>query len=168
MYVYVLHLHESIHVYVFDSVYLYVSIYVCVLSVYIHRLVFWFIRRQANLRKYIAHVYNWFEKNELSNTFWAIYIWYLSINVFVCFRRITGIKRNWLWTVFQEFRHHPSLVINYDLYVFWSESVSCSVVSLCNPINCTLPGSSVHGILEARILEWIAILFSRGTFPLRD
>ena len=31
-----------------------------------------------------------------------------------------------------------------------------------------LPGSSVHGILEARILEWIAILFSRGSFPLRD
>ena len=35
-------------------------------------------------------------------------------------------------------------------------------------MDCSLPGSSVHGILEARILEWIAILFSRGTFPLRD
>ena len=33
----------------------------------------------------------------------------------------------------------------------------------CNPMNCSLPGSSVHGILQARILEWVAISFSRGT-----
>ena len=30
-----------------------------------------------------------------------------------------------------------------------------------NPMNCTLPGSSVHGVLQARILEWVAISFSR-------
>ena len=30
----------------------------------------------------------------------------------------------------------------------------------CNPMNCSLPGSSVHGILQARILEWVAISFS--------
>ena len=30
---------------------------------------------------------------------------------------------------------------------------------------CSLPGSSVHGILQARILEWVAIPFSRGIFP---
>ena len=33
---------------------------------------------------------------------------------------------------------------------------------LCNPMDCRSPGSSVHGILQARILEWVAILFSRG------
>ena len=32
---------------------------------------------------------------------------------------------------------------------------------------CSLPGSSVHGILQARILEWVAISFSRGPFPPR-
>ena len=32
---------------------------------------------------------------------------------------------------------------------------------LCNPVDCSLPGSSVHGILQARILEWVAIPFSR-------
>ena len=36
---------------------------------------------------------------------------------------------------------------------------------LWNPIDCHLPGSSVHGILQARILEWIAIPFSRGSNP---
>ena len=35
--------------------------------------------------------------------------------------------------------------------------------SLCNPMDCSLPGSSVHGILQARILEWFAISFSRGS-----
>ena len=33
--------------------------------------------------------------------------------------------------------------------------------TLCNPMNHSPPGSSVHGILQARILEWIAISFSR-------
>ena len=43
-----------------------------------------------------------------------------------------------------------------------TSSVSHSVVStLCDPMNCSLPDSSVHGILQARILEWIAIPFSR-------
>ena len=35
-------------------------------------------------------------------------------------------------------------------------------------MDCSLPGSSVHGILQARVLEWIAILFSRGTSQPRD
>ena len=34
--------------------------------------------------------------------------------------------------------------------------------TLYDPIDCSLPGSSVHGILQARILEWIAVPFSRG------
>ena len=35
-----------------------------------------------------------------------------------------------------------------------------SCPTLCNPVDCSLPGSSVHGILQARILEWVAITFS--------
>ena len=35
--------------------------------------------------------------------------------------------------------------------------------TLWDPIDCSLPGSSVHGILQARILECVAILFSRGS-----
>ena len=38
---------------------------------------------------------------------------------------------------------------------------SLSHVRLCNPVDCSLPGSSVHGILQARILEWVAISFSK-------
>jgi len=40
--------------------------------------------------------------------------------------------------------------------------------TLCDPMNCSLPGSSVHGILQARRLEWVAIPFSRGSSQLND
>ena len=38
--------------------------------------------------------------------------------------------------------------------------VAQSCLTLCNPMDCSLPGSSVHGILQAGILEWVAISFS--------
>ena len=38
----------------------------------------------------------------------------------------------------------------------------------CDPMDCSPPGSSVHGILQARILEWAAISSSRGSPPPRD
>ena len=42
--------------------------------------------------------------------------------------------------------------------------VSQSCLTLSDPMDYSLPGSSVHGILQARILEWAAIPFSRGSF----
>ena len=41
-----------------------------------------------------------------------------------------------------------------------------SCPTLCDPTDCSLPGSSVHGILQARILEWVAIPFFQGIFPI--
>ena len=46
--------------------------------------------------------------------------------------------------------------------------VAQSCPTLCDPVDCNLLGFSVHGILQARILEWIAISFSRGSSPPRD
>ena len=40
--------------------------------------------------------------------------------------------------------------------------------TLCNPMDCSLPGFSVHGILQARIPEWVAFSFSRGASWPRD
>ena len=45
--------------------------------------------------------------------------------------------------------------------------VTQSCPTLCDPMDFSLPGSSVHEILQARILEWVAILFSRGSSLLR-
>ena len=43
-----------------------------------------------------------------------------------------------------------------------------SCVQLCNPMDYSLPGSTVHGIFQARILEWVAIAFSRRSSRSRD
>ena len=61
--------------------------------------------------------------------------------------------------------------LNYlgTLPIFWCESISCSVVfSSCDTMDCSPPCSSVHGVLQARILEWIAISFSGVSFRPRD
>ena len=47
-------------------------------------------------------------------------------------------------------------------------SVDQSCLTLCDPMDCSPSGSSVHEILQARILEWVAISSSRGAFWLRD
>ena len=40
--------------------------------------------------------------------------------------------------------------------------------TLCDPMDCSLPGISVHGVFQARVLEWVAIAFSRGSSQPRD
>ena len=42
-------------------------------------------------------------------------------------------------------------------------SVAQSCLTLCDPMDCIPSGSSIYGILQARILEWVAISFSRGS-----
>ena len=50
-----------------------------------------------------------------------------------------------------------------------SESeVAQSCPTLCDPMDCSLPGSSLHGILQASVPEWVAISLSRGSSRPRD
>ena len=51
--------------------------------------------------------------------------------------------------------------MGYTFVYFKVVIVAQSCQSLCDPMDCSLPGSSVYGILQARILEWVAISFSR-------
>ena len=53
--------------------------------------------------------------------------------------------------------HRHKLRVIYNVLVAWL----CP--TLCDPMDYNLPGSSVHGIVQARILEWVAISFSRGS-----
>ena len=48
------------------------------------------------------------------------------------------------------------------------EQNSNKTQTLCDPMDCSPPGSSVYGISQARILEWVAISFSRGSCGSRD
>ena len=62
------------------------------------------------------------------------------------------------WILSWRFHHH-----------YLSESVNCSVLlTLCNPMDFSPPGSFVHGIFQARILKWDAISFSRESSWPRD
>ena len=49
-----------------------------------------------------------------------------------------------------------------------ASSITKSCLTLRNTMECSPPGSSVYGILQARILEWVAICFSRGRSQPRD
>ena len=57
----------------------------------------------------------------------------------------------------------------------WQGAINVTIVkvawlwpTLCNPMDCSLPGLSDHGILQAKILEWVAVSFSRVFFQPRD
>ena len=51
----------------------------------------------------------------------------------------------------------------------WIETeVAQSCPTLCDPIDCSLPGSSVHEVFQAGVLDWVAISFSRGSSQSRD
>ena len=65
--------------------------------------------------------------------------------------KVTG---DFVWTLFSTL-----LVIS---------EVTQSCLTLCDPMDCSLPGSSIHGIFQARVLEWVAPAFSRGSSLPRD
>ena len=64
-------------------------------------------------------------------------------------------------------RHTHIYTLTVIKFFKWSQ-VAQSCPTLCSPMDCSLPGSSVHGICQARVLEWIAISFSRGSSQPRD
>ena len=53
------------------------------------------------------------------------------------------------------------IVTGYSLGIYQKVKVTQLCLTLCNPMDCSPAGSSVHRILQARILEWVAIPFSR-------
>ena len=57
-------------------------------------------------------------------------------------------------------------MIKYSLR--YESEVTQSCWTLCDAIDCSLSGSSVHGIFQARVLDWVAISFSKGSSRPRD
>ena len=82
------------------------------------------------------------------------------------------ITPSWLSRSWRYFLYRRSFMSHISLWdigseVKWSE-VAQPCPTLCNPMDSSPPGSSVHGILQARILEWVVISFSRGSSRPRD
>ena len=72
-------------------------------------------------------------------------------------------------------REYPSEAFEIKHYTSWEQRiiklkvlVTQSCLTLFDPMDYSTPGSSVHGTFQARILEWVAIPFSRGSSQPRD
>ena len=95
----------------------------------------------------------------------------LCAQAFVCALQETCVKVWWLYggvngDLLQEglcHTHPEPLPCSSPLLTRTSAGDTLSYVSLCDPSDYSPPGSSLHGISQAKILEWVAISFSRGS-----
>ena len=62
----------------------------------------------------------------------------------------------------------PTVQENPGMRILCAQGASELSSTLCNPMDYSLPGSSIHGFFQARVLEWVAISFSRGSSWPRD
>ena len=100
-------------------------------------------------------------------------IWHSASLVLFIFNYFI-LEYRWLRTLFyfQMYRKVIQLYIYMCVhiytpcYMFAKSLQSCQ--TLCDPMDCSPPGSSVHGVLQARILEWVAVPSSRGSSWPRD
>ena len=81
---------------------------------------------------------------------------------FVCFWTLNSVPLSYMFIFMLSL-----LFLQLPCESKWSE-VTQSCPTLCNPMDCSLPGSSLHGILQARVLKWVASSFSRGSSQPRD
>ena len=83
-----------------------------------------------------------------------------------CLRMNRRIDSKWLKIPNQPLHLYPLLHLYIYLWVCAKLLQSCP--TLCNPVDCSPPGSFVHRILQARILDWVAIPSFRGSSQPRD
>ena len=108
----------------------------------------WFLWLPNSL---IFHILPWFSVTEL---YW-MHDWFHLGEVI---RVSLGENSSWL------LRSHLFTWVYACIFLFVAESC----LTLCDPVACSLPASSVRGIYQARALEQVAILFSRGSSQPRD
>ena len=81
-------------------------------------------------------------------------------------KRLTCSFNKWLTSWFSEHSsgaEHTMPLTYRSLTEQVPREVAQSCPTLCDPMDCSPPGSSIHGIFQARVLEWVAISFSRGS-----
>ena len=92
----------------------------------------------------------------------------LKVNFFLYFLKVKvshSVMSNSLWPhgLYSPWNSPgQNLLVNWEK---WKVKVLAAQLcpTLCDPVNCSLPGSSVHGILQVRVLEWVTIPFSTGS-----
>ena len=86
-------------------------------------------------------------------------------------KRLTDLWIHWEWMYGYQWGRvmgKDRLGFGVDVYALCVSVKSLSRVQLCDPVDCSPPGSSVHGILQAWTLEWVAMPSSRGSSQPRD
>ena len=126
---------------------------------------------------YWGYINNWhtalYKFKVYSILIWLTYImkwllqqvWWTPIKSYTS--KIRDIEKNFFFSVMRLLRFTLGTTSTYNIQGEWVLS-HFSHVRLCDPMNCSPPGSSVHGILQARTLEWVAFPFSRGCSRPRD
>ena len=79
----------------------------------------------------------------------------------MCGVKVIKVKK--IYTAYSK-KIYIDMYVTYMIHVL----VAQSCLTLHDPMDWSLPGASVHGIFQARVLEWVAISFSRGSSPPRD
>ena len=80
---------------------------------------------------------------------------------------IHGVAKSWIW-LSDWIELNWTEMASGQLESESEVAQSCPCPILCDPMDCSPPGSYLHGILLARVLEWVAISFSRGSYRPRD
>ena len=92
------------------------------------------------------------KNNHLFFHFWAHFLLFLALLIIIMMMTI-HVNNS------VHFHHYTSFVSLCFSYGLLLVLIAQSCLTLCNPMDCSLPGSSVHGILQAKTLEWVAIPF---------
>jgi len=99
--------------------------------------------------------------------FWLTNFIFLLIYLSGCFMVCIYVFMIYIYLITYTFKFYYTIshIVKSEKHECFSHSV---VSDSCNPMDCRPPESSVHEILQARILEWVAIPFFRGSSQLRD
>ena len=92
----------------------------------------------------------------------VVFVWIINTLNFSKFHTVLDLNRVW-WNLFSVKLHQEIQICEVKVC-----EVAQSCPTVCDPTDCSLPGSSIHGIFQARVLEWVAISFSRGSSWPRD
>ena len=106
-----------------------------------------------------VHVYHILDFTYMQ--YYMILVFILPTSVSMIMSRSIPVAANGIISFFNTMKVKVSVA---QSCLNWTGSQS----TLCKHMDCSLPGSSVHGILQARILEWVAIPFSRRSSQARD
>ena len=122
------------------------------------------VLRASGFTSVTSHTHTWvlFSLGSVSSFFLMLF-WRTNSELVLFF-----LLSLWIWEMYGLCKLMHKLMHFHFVKVKWKVLVAQSSLILCDPMKCSLPGFALHGILQARILEWLTIYFSRWSSQPRD